>query len=1066
MKKLEQSQKGNPYIFIFKKFKEERFMLILKKILLIILVYSLTSFHFAFSQSKKEIKQWEKCQRAIEETTEFTKTTEIYKNFIKEHPNSFFIKDAYEYIAQIYYEKAIREDEADAFEFVMNNYSNTKSAQASLRKIYVMKYKIVESQNTIPAYQDYINKYPESFLISEAKENLTELEFERAVSLNTLEGYQTYIKKYPKSIHKEKVIKSIDDLALEDFNQAKQMNTIKAFENFKNKYPHCSFAAKANLSIKKIIWSKIKTIRTIFRGHTSEFEEIIKKKLEKVGFTVVPENNEQYDATLNVSSWRSSEKYIIEEKDFFEYYYLLGKRYLKITLWHPLIGTIFRENYYGKTEVDKEQARTAKLFVEVEKSALSEIMEDPDFRFLEYHILGSLQNSQCVEPIINILLEIKESAQYDSYWGLRYKYVEYLGEIGSSRAIEGLIAALYKIKNSSILKKIMETLSNIGKPAVKPLLEKLKQKNLPHYFTFQALANIGDRKAVGILVEYLEDKDVKNRMHAASALGKIGESSAIGPLSKALEDEDVSVRENAALALAKLKWKNIQEFVIKSSFKPEVKIEILSELGDSIAVNTIIDMLSNANTDVRKKAVDALSKIKDKKSINSLIKSLRDEDEDVAEKAARTLIQMKNNITNEQIELMIEEFIVAIEEESDRDAFYSVFEEISETIDKPLLINLLNHSNSNVRISAAYLLGRLKIESALNPLIQKLNAADPEERQAAIRALARINDPRACMPLMAAINDADYYTRRAVINSCKNMKEPRTVWPLIQLLEKVDKLADSAAWILGDINDSRAVDALINKITHGKLYKHGYGRGKDHSKEYAVKSLRQIGDERAIDLFIELLDKKYLSGEKAYEYAVLGLGDFGSKKAVNVLIKTLNSFDYDLARIAALSLGKIGDATAVPALINALDKPKLYLNASRSLSMIKDPRAIPPLIKAFKEIDSNYGRIAIPEALSAFKDIRVVDFLSSYLEDDSYLTRKHAILALGKMSGFDVVSPLAQTLQNDENWINDEILLAITTSLKEISNPEAIESLKLILKNSDNSEIRQLAKGAVEAITK
>ena len=69
----------------------------------------------------------------------------------------------------------------------------------------------------------------------------------------------------------------------------------------------------------------------------------------------------------------------------------------------------------------------------------------------------------------------------------------------------------------------------------------------------EALGEIGDSRVVEPLVAALGDTDDDVREAAAEALGKIGDPRAVDPLTAALNDPDHDVRKEAEKALAKLR---------------------------------------------------------------------------------------------------------------------------------------------------------------------------------------------------------------------------------------------------------------------------------------------------------------------------------------------------------------------------------------------------------------------------------------------------------------------------------------------------------------------------------
>jgi len=97
--------------------------------------------------------------------------------------------------------------------------------------------------------------------------------------------------------------------------------------------------------------------------------------------------------------------------------------------------------------------------------------------------------------------------------------------------------------------KAAEALGKIGEPAVKPLIEALKHERT-QFYAAEALGKIGDARAVKPLLQALKFCITD----ASRMLAKIGKPAVI-PLMQALKDKDRYVRKAAEAALKKIRAK-------------------------------------------------------------------------------------------------------------------------------------------------------------------------------------------------------------------------------------------------------------------------------------------------------------------------------------------------------------------------------------------------------------------------------------------------------------------------------------------------------------------------------
>lgn len=127
-----------------------------------------------------------------------------------------------------------------------------------------------------------------------------------------------------------------------------------------------------------------------------------------------------------------------------------------------------------------------------------------------------------------------------------------LGKGKNPRAIQPLVESLADL-DKSVREQAMLALSNIGKAAVEPLAEAMKEPRWEtRYRAAEALGKIADEKAVQPLIAGLRDSRDHVRYMAAKGLEEIGDSDAVEPLIILLKDDNSYVRLMAVHALATL----------------------------------------------------------------------------------------------------------------------------------------------------------------------------------------------------------------------------------------------------------------------------------------------------------------------------------------------------------------------------------------------------------------------------------------------------------------------------------------------------------------------------------
>jgi HEAT repeat protein len=160
--------------------------------------------------------------------------------------------------------------------------------------------------------------------------------------------------------------------------------------------------------------------------------------------------------------------------------------------------------------------------------------------------------------------------------------------------------------------------------------------------------------------------------------------------------------------------------------------------------------------------------------------------------------------------------------------------------------------------------------------------------------------------------------------------------PLLEDLTSGDEArAENAATQLGQLGDS-VLPALSAMLKSSNA---------DH-RWWAVRTLAQAPELEA-DGFIEALND--VSSE-VRQAAALALAAHPTEKAVPALVRALNDDDAMVQTLASNALSVIGKP-AIPTLLDAFPQasPSAKVHLMRVLAEVRDPRAIPVMMKAMDD---------------------------------------------------------------------------------------------------------------------
>jgi HEAT repeat protein len=375
------------------------------------------------------------------------------------------------------------------------------------------------------------------------------------------------------------------------------------------------------------------------------------------------------------------------------------------------------------------------------------------------------------------------------------------------------------------------------------------------------------------------------------------------------------------------------------------------------------------------------------------------------------------------------------------------------------------HAESNAR-SELYLLAEKvwKLDrarkAAIPHLLKALEAEDKAVRVSAIWGLNwlaqnKFDDPELSAQSVIALtnilsndSDSDSDTRLSVVHALKWFRDARATPALVDCLNDEDKLlAAEAAKALSSIQDKRAVPGLLEALANSTdiLMRHSI-----------ILALGQIRDTRAMPALMAL----FRNGDSLRRYAVSSLGEIGDKRATPVLLEALHNDPSGEVRAAAVhGLGSMKDVRAVPGLIEVL-KQGGYA-AAYALAQIGDESALPALLEA---IDNAPKGHAAMHAIDALRHVTSPDKAATLLTEmllhhKADYVRGFAARALGYLANSTedstlrdrIVSNLIDSLSDTgiSYHYMPRVCDEAARSLRFIGTPEALAAIENWQQNSD-----------------
>ncbi len=308
------------------------------------------------------------------------------------------------------------------------------------------------------------------------------------------------------------------------------------------------------------------------------------------------------------------------------------------------------------------------------------------------------------------------------------------------------------------------------------------------------------------------------------------------------------------------------------------------------------------------------------------------------------------------------------------------------------LIEALQDEYWSVRMYAGHALARIGGPRVIEVVVPMLGDLIKDCRDGAVEDFVTIGVP-AVERLVAALRDERWRVRESAARALGLIKDKRAVDGLIGALRDRDGAVKTvAAEALGRIGDPKAIKGLIALF-------------KDSSKLVRVSAtiaLTQVGEATVEPLIEGLKDENF----QVRLHSVQALGGITSdyptgrswlrdSRPVPGLIALLKDKDRAVREDAAIALGMIGDPSAVPALIEAMQDGSVRVRAIMALGMLADPRSVEPLIRVLEGVGISLKGTPMPGCIVS----------------EEWFIREQAALALGHINDLRSVPALLLALK-------------------------------------------------------
>jgi HEAT repeat protein len=473
---------------------------------------------------------------------------------------------------------------------------------------------------------------------------------------------------------------------------------------------------------------------------------------------------------------------------------------------------------------------------------------------------------------------------------------------------------------------------------------------------------------------------------------------------------DPNVRSRALSALNDLGEPALDEDERRLRALIDSDWDTVNELGPGPVVELLADQLLSKDRYHRKAAAEALGELKEVSAPDALVDALRDPDEDVRGHAVRALAALRELRAVEPIALLLKDPERWVREQA-ADALGTLGSEAA----LPALIGAMKDRLVAMRRAATRAVGCIGGAATVEPLGRALKDPDVEVRQSAVEGLVRIGTAEAVRYLTAAMGDADDGVRSA---AARGLAQAQTDLTAVSSAPALDTEVALVAGMGGPGRAGRRAAAEA-------LQALGWQPANDvQSARFLVAMENPLTAEELGEVAVEPLCVALLDGDHYYlcEQAAGCLGRLLDARATPALVQALKpSTDMTVRAAAADALGRIRDPSALPALEAALAREKEQYVKPRLHAAVASVRAAVGCDRLVAAMEDPEPKVAIRAAvlLARGGDARGIDRLARAARRDDWLVHSRAIAALGRLGGPEVIQKLVEIVRECSSSAGD-----------------------------------------------
>jgi HEAT repeat protein len=537
------------------------------------------------------------------------------------------------------------------------------------------------------------------------------------------------------------------------------------------------------------------------------------------------------------------------------------------------------------------------------------------------------------------------------------------------------------------------------------------------------------QKITDLIIKRTESTSENQKIYACNILGDIKDPKAVDTLLSLLTDDDGNVRFAAAEAIGKIGSKtatiSLLHYLHSRMDEPWEQFPLILTLGEIKDERSVLPLLHLAENEMLKQPVlQAISNIGDEHAIPYILEVLKSDDLYLQQTAVLATKKMKDKVSKFPIIYKDLQKIIQVEFEKFKSR------ELHTIIDN--LKNNLHQDDYTIKLGAIFLLGLTDSPEALKILIDEYSSDLLPEIEESIYTLSLNNH----QILLKSLQNSETRCKDIIMKVLGKLKI-QSDYDLIvsHLRNQLPEVRIETINALGEILNIDSIPELLNMLEDSNY----------DVQESAINAIIKFPNEE----IFPLLKERFKNNSNDLDYVFVKIiSQLKPKVSLDDVIKFSSSPDFQVRRTVAESLKNYNEKACLEKLLEMIHDSHYQVREAviRTLSYFGEE--ITDNLISLSNDNSPWVRYCVAKSLESHKNEKSLKTLSNLLQDEIPFVKIAAMESIGNIKEERFYKTLTGFINNKDSDIASSAILA----LSKFNLPEKENALffELLEKQTDN----------------